>query len=1487
MSGSHAKGSSGRRLAIVLLLVGVLSLLHHFTAVGPTGAPSTLLAFGFVVLASYAVGQLVEVIKLPHITGYLLAGVVLGPSFAALLPPALQVAPFDRGVLSADVIAGLSVLDALAVALIALTAGGELKLDVLRKGGRSIAGVLGGQGLVVLTVVAALGTAMAGAVGWATLPGMPEIPLPAAMGLGCAVAAIAYATSPAATIAVVNDTGAEGPLTRTILSTVVLKDVLVVILFSVATAYAAGALGLSSGEGSLARELLLEVGGSVVLGAGLGFGVAQYLRWVNKEVLLFLVAVVYAATLSARALGLDPVLVFIATGFAASNFSEEADKLLENVERLSLPVYVVFFTLAGARLHLDHLAHVAPYAAALFLARAGAFWVGTRVGARVGGAGAVVERYGWMGYLSQAGVAISLTGALGAGFGEAGRALETLVISTIALNELFGPVLLKVGLSLAGEVSSSRAGAGEGVVAAAASHSREMPALPAADDPWGPPLSSGAPILDAAARDLRAGLAELVERVDATVLAPLAEDADAYWAELRQELLRSHRRASVQLRTEADSNLPRLLHLDRVELLERWRAVVAGRAGRIAARHLDLSALPEGLDRLVDEAPERAVAPVAEAAHVARASDGPWRSLRRAGLRARARLARAAGSEPPRREVPVRGLALFHLGGPALARAEGLASALVNSEWELAARTHALADLAVREFVAVAAAVAEPAAGEGDPLRGAEALRRGLVALESELSLARQESAAARVHQRERLARILGGALRSVEDDLVRVDTPDLSLRQRRTTRVFAQRVAALEVLGPRLGRAEQAVAGRLWALALELELLALEARVGDLVAARAEELRREVRGRSALQLDRVHAALEAALAEVEATLAAPPMTGEALATALRAHTEALEAVAGDAARSAAGLRDQLRDESSTTALVDALRRAVRELSETYAVPSAPLVRGEWKLPPPVPLTALRFRELVSSQVEAVIAPRLVALTRDLSERVQPVLAALQELERLVAFDNELARAELEVVREGPVPEHTRLLLRDTFVGALSRARDALDRQREEVVQWPAALAEAMHEAVLGSLRELHGKVIDAGDELRALAPAPLRPRWLVASARDLPSRMERALELARGTLEGAIGGEALGHWRAELGLPARVLEPDRARRALAPPRAAADLPVFYTRLLSADTLEAADAVGSRQQLVERARHTLGARGPGLRTVALVGLDGVGKGTLSAAVVRAAGSKQVRKHVLSGPVGAAELAALFADRAEGHMMVVSGFHWLVSSRARDFAVLRGFVERVLAERGRAAVLVHADRLVWDYACTLAPLADAFAEVIELPALDEVELEAAVLARHALSGYRADFSRVAGHAGLAQLVGPEASRARRPAAAYFRALHAASGGLVRDALRLWLASIHHVDEGAGVVHVGALPPSALPALRALPRETVSALYQTARQGWIDADTLEGGVGTTRAEAEARLERWVRAGLLDREKAAYRIPLHLRGSVHRLLVERGWV
>jgi hypothetical protein len=346
----------------------------------------------------------------------------------------------------------------------------------------------------------------------------------------------------------------------------------------------------------------------------------------------------------------------------------------------------------------------------------------------------------------------------------------------------------------------------------------------------------------------------------------------------------------------------------------------------------------------------------------------------------------------------------------------------------------------------------------------------------------------------------------------------------------------------------------------------------------------------------------------------------------------------------------------------------------------------------------------------------------------------------------------------------------------------------------------------------------------------------------------------------------------------------------LARPEPSAAIPLVYRRLFAAETVEAADVLTSREATIERARRVLSGKTPGrLRAVALVGLDGVGKGALSAAIVRGRGDRGVKRIRLDRPATLEIVEEWFKERQEGQLVVVTGFHWLVSMRAGGFASLRRFVDGVIKDGGRNAWLVSADSLVWQVACQAAPVADAFPEVIKIDVLGPEELEAAVLARHGLSGYGLNFEpRAAERTRIEELFAKGANRIRRPYESFFRALHAASGGLVRDALRLWLASIDEVNEAADFVHVGKVPTSPHIVLRRLPESVLLELYQVARQGWMDAKVQAYVFRVDEVTAEAQLSRLAHLGLLEpRENGSYRIPPHLRGAVYRTLREKGWV
>ncbi len=201
-------------------------------------------------------------------------------------------------------------------------------------------------------------------------------------------------------------------------------------------------------------------------------------------------------------------------------------------------------------------------------------------------------------------------------------------------------------------------------------------------------------------------------------------------------------------------------------------------------------------------------------------------------------------------------------------------------------------------------------------------------------------------------------------------------------------------------------------------------------------------------------------------------------------------------------------------------------------------------------------------------------------------------------------------------------------------------------------------------------------------------------------------------------------------------------------------------------------------------------------------------------------------------------------------------------------------------------MVHADDVFWKYAGAVAPLSDAFPEVIHLAPLSVEELTAAVMERHRLSGYEHAFDRGPGDSKIEGMVARGASRIRRPYEQYFAELHAATGGLVRDALRLWLSSIRSI-ESPDLVHIGPIPSSGFTAISRLPETELMALFQVARQGWMDAEVLAYLMRTEPQAARARLARLRHLGLLEEtQPGIHRVAVHLRGAVARVIRQRGW-
>ena len=258
--------------------------------------------------------------------------------------------------------------------------------------------------------------------------------------------------SPAATLAIFSQTRAQGPLATFSLAFVMLSDVLVIVIASTVIALVKPLLepGAALSFGAL-QHLGHELIGSVSLGTSLGLVMVAYLKFINRQIIVVLVALGFGFTEILNFLNLDPLLTFLVAGFLIQNLSHQGDKLLHAIEDMGSIVYVVFFATAGAALDLPLLRKLWLVAVILFIGRVVLTVGANRIAGRMANDPPVLKRWGWTGLVAQAGVVLGLALTIERAFPRFGPPFRALAIATVALNQVVGPILFKFALDSTGE----------------------------------------------------------------------------------------------------------------------------------------------------------------------------------------------------------------------------------------------------------------------------------------------------------------------------------------------------------------------------------------------------------------------------------------------------------------------------------------------------------------------------------------------------------------------------------------------------------------------------------------------------------------------------------------------------------------------------------------------------------------------------------------------------------------------------------------------------------------------------------------------------------------------------------------------------------------------------------------------------------------------------------------------------------------------------
>lgn len=403
-----------------------------------------LLIVSIAMIAGLLVSRLARLVHLPNVTAFLVAGLIIGPCVS--------------GLITKEQTATMNVVSEAALGFIAYSIGAEFRLDHLRRIGK---------GPLVITVCQGLSTALLVDLG---LISLNLIFYPASsygVPMSLILGAIALATAPAATLMVVKQYKAHGPVTEMLLPVVAMDDALGLMIFSISSSVAGAMLGGEVTVSSMLVSPLIEIVGSLALGAAIGFLLSLMCRFFHSrgnELGLSIAAVLGGVGLC-DVLGLSSLLVCMMIGAIMVNMVDEDHRrtLIEQCDRFTPPVFLLFFVLSGAELDITVLPLVGVIGIAYLLLRSLGKWSGSLVGAVITHCDDNIKKYLGLTLLPQAGVAIGMANMVMSRFGanpdpqvaSMATQINTIVLSGTLVFELIGPVITKIALKKAGEIDEN------------------------------------------------------------------------------------------------------------------------------------------------------------------------------------------------------------------------------------------------------------------------------------------------------------------------------------------------------------------------------------------------------------------------------------------------------------------------------------------------------------------------------------------------------------------------------------------------------------------------------------------------------------------------------------------------------------------------------------------------------------------------------------------------------------------------------------------------------------------------------------------------------------------------------------------------------------------------------------------------------------------------------------------------------------------------
>ena len=405
-----------------------------------------LASFAIIALASSLIAKLFNRYKLPLVTGYLVTGIITGPYILSLI--------------STELIEKIRFIDEISLGFIAFAAGSELYLKELRSRLKNI-GIISLSLVSIVPIIGTVGVLLLADY----IPFMQNLDLASRTAVAILAGTILVARSPSSAIAIINELRAKGSFTQTVLGVTMIIDVSVVILFAISSSIAISLINKTSfGFGFLAI-ILVGIISSILLGILiakiisfiLGLKIKDYLKIISIMALgyaAFLVSIElrnFSHNNLAYEILLEPLLIAMVAGFWMTNFTKYRIDFSHLVKLGGPFVYIAFFTLTGAALHLDVLKDTWLIALAIFLLRLVAIVIASFFGGVLAKEPAKYNHIRWAAFITQAGVGLGLAKEVAVEYPAWGEEFATLLISVIVLSELVGPPLFKWAILKSGE----------------------------------------------------------------------------------------------------------------------------------------------------------------------------------------------------------------------------------------------------------------------------------------------------------------------------------------------------------------------------------------------------------------------------------------------------------------------------------------------------------------------------------------------------------------------------------------------------------------------------------------------------------------------------------------------------------------------------------------------------------------------------------------------------------------------------------------------------------------------------------------------------------------------------------------------------------------------------------------------------------------------------------------------------------------------------